>query len=80
MALKEKHASLDEVRYIGLFSVIELEKDRKSREPLALGSARSEEMRVMSEVLPALRERGLSTFVKCNWVFMAPLLCVTERS
>lgn len=56
MALKEKHPSLDEVRCIGLFSVIGLQKDRKSRAPLAPGSARSEEMGVVCEVLPALQE------------------------
>ncbi len=78
-ALKEKHSSVGEVRYIGLFSVIELVKDKKTREPLAPWNAKPEELGVMAEVLPALRERGLSTFVKWNWIFVVPPLCVTEE-
>jgi len=78
-ALKEKHTSVGDVRYIGLFSVIELVKDKKTREPLAPWNAKPEEMGVMAEVLPALRERGLSTFVKWNWIFVVPPLCVTEE-
>jgi taurine--2-oxoglutarate transaminase len=77
--LKAKHTSVGDVRYIGLFSVIELVKDKKTREPLAPWNAKPEEMGVMAEVLPALRERGLSTFVKWNWIFVVPPLCVTEE-
>ncbi len=76
--LKEKHASVGDVRYIGLFSVIELVKDKKTREPMAPWNAKPEELGVMAKVLPALRERGLSTFVKWNWIFVVPPLCVTE--
>jgi taurine--2-oxoglutarate transaminase len=78
-ALKEKHASVGDVRYIGLFSVIELVKDKATREPLAPWNAKPEELGVMAEVLPALRERGLSTFVKWNWIFVVPPLCITEE-
>jgi len=78
-ALKEKHASVGDVRYIGLFSVIELVKDKDTREPLAPWNAKPEELGVMAEVLPALRDRGLSTFVKWNWIFVVPPLCVTEE-
>jgi taurine--2-oxoglutarate transaminase len=76
--LKERHASVGDVRYIGLFSVIELVKDKATREPLAPWNAKPEELGVMAEVLPALRERGLSTFVKWNWIFVVPPLCITE--
>ncbi|MGB3903610.1 MAG: aminotransferase class III-fold pyridoxal phosphate-dependent enzyme, partial [Anaerolineae bacterium] len=78
-ALKEKHPSVGDVRYIGLFSVIELVKNKKTREHLAPWNARPEELGVMAEVLPALRERGLSTFAKWNWIFVIPPLCITEE-
>jgi len=78
-ALKEKHPSVGDVRYIGLFSVIELVKDKNTREPLAPWNAKPEELGVMADVLPALRERGLSTFVKWNWIFVVPPLCITEE-
>jgi taurine--2-oxoglutarate transaminase len=77
--LRQKHASVGDVRYIGLFSVIELVRDKGTREPLAPWNAKPEELGVMAEVLPALRERGLSTFVKWNWIFVVPPLCVTEE-
>ena len=78
-ALKEKHASVGDVRYIGLFSVIELVKDKATKEHLAPWNAKPEELGVMADVLPALRERGLSTFVKWNWIFVIPPLCITEE-
>lgn len=77
--LKDKHASVGDVRHIGLFSIIELVRDKGTREPLAPWNAKPEELGVMAEVLPALRERGLSTFVKWNWIFVVPPLCVTEE-
>jgi taurine--2-oxoglutarate transaminase len=76
-ALKEKHESVGDVRHIGLFAVIELVKDKETREPLAPWNAKPEELGVMAQVLPALRERGLSTFVKWNWIFVVPPLCIT---
>ncbi len=78
-ALKEKHPSVGDVRYIGLFSIIELVKDKETREPLAPWNAKAAELGVMAEVLPALRERGLSTFVNWNWIFVVPPLCITEK-
>lgn len=78
-ALKEKHASVGDVRYIGLFSIMELVKDKKTKEPPAPWHAKPEELGVMAEVLPALGERGLSTFVKWNWIFVVPSFCVTEE-
>jgi taurine--2-oxoglutarate transaminase len=78
-ALKEKHASVGDVRYIGLFSVIELVKDKATKEPLAPWNAKPEELGVMAEVLPALRKRGLSAFVKWNWIFVIPPLSITEK-
>lgn len=32
--MKEKHPCVGDVRYIGLFSAIELVKDKKTKEPL----------------------------------------------
>ena len=76
--LKAKHPSVGDVRYIGLFSVIELVKDRESKEPLAPWNAKPEEMGVMAKVKPALMELGVYAFVKWNWIFVVPPLCITE--
>jgi taurine---2-oxoglutarate transaminase len=65
--IKARHPSVGDVRYIGLFSAIELVQDRVTKEPLA------------SAILsPALRERGLSTLLLGNLVTASPPLCITE--
>jgi taurine--2-oxoglutarate transaminase len=76
--LKAKHPSVGDVRCIGLFSVIELVKDKETKEPLAPWNARPEEMGVMARVPGALRERGMFTFSKWNWIFVVPPLCINE--
>jgi taurine--2-oxoglutarate transaminase len=74
--LKEKHSSVGDVRCTGLFSVIELVKDRETKEPLAPWNAKPHEMGVMAQVPGALRERGMYTFSKWNWIFAVPPLSI----
>ena len=76
--LKAKHPSVGDVRSIGLFSVIELVKDKETKEPLAPWNAKPHELGVMAQVPGALRERGMYTFSKWNWIFIAPPLCINE--
>ncbi len=76
--LKEKHPSVGDVRSIGLFAVIELVKDKESKEPLAPFNAKPHEMGVMAQVPGALRERGMYTFSKWNWIFVVPPLSINE--
>jgi taurine--2-oxoglutarate transaminase len=67
-----------DVRSIGLFAVLELVKDRETKEPLAPWNAKPHDLGVMAQVPGALRERGLYTFVKWNWIFVAPPLSIDE--
>ncbi len=76
--LKVKHPSVGDVRCIGLFAVIELVKDKGTKEPLAPWNAKPHEMGVMAQVPGALRERGMYTFSKWNWIFAAPPLNINE--
>ena len=76
--LKARHPSVGDVRSIGLFAVIELVKDRETKEPLAPWNAKPWEMGVMAQVPGALRERGMYTFVKWNWIFAVPPLSINE--
>ena len=76
--LKERHPSVGDVRYIGLFSVIEVVKDRETKEPMAPWNARPSEMGPMAELAKFLRENGLHTFVRWNWILIAPPLCINE--
>ncbi|NOR89129.1 MAG: aminotransferase class III-fold pyridoxal phosphate-dependent enzyme, partial [Anaerolineales bacterium] len=76
--LKIKHASVGDVRYIGLFSVIEVVKDKATKVPIATRNAKGAELATMNEVGRYLRENGLFTFIKANLIFIVPPLCITE--
>ncbi|MGD8465922.1 MAG: aminotransferase class III-fold pyridoxal phosphate-dependent enzyme [Anaerolineae bacterium] len=79
--IQAKHPSVGDVRSIGLFSTIELVKDRETKEPLAplpgLPSS-PQDAQVAPALSAALRERGMHCFVKWNHLFPIPPLCITE--
>jgi taurine--2-oxoglutarate transaminase len=77
-AIKERHPSVGDVRSIGLFSIIELVKDRTTREPLAPFNAKPDQMGVMNDVRKTLFDNGLYTFVRWNNILLNPPLCITE--
>lgn len=69
--IKQKHTIVGDVRYIGLFSVIELVKDRETKEPL--------QAELMGEIKSNLLAEGLTTFVNKNMVFICPPLCINQE-
>jgi taurine--2-oxoglutarate transaminase len=74
--LAESHPSVGDIRGVGLHQVIELVKDKGSREPLGgFNQPLSEPMQVVAK---SLRANGMSTFVKWNWIFCCPPLIITE--
>jgi taurine--2-oxoglutarate transaminase len=79
--LKARHPSVGDVRSIGLFSTIELVKDRETKEPLAplpgLPSS-PQDAQVAPRLSAALRERGMHCFVKWNHLFPIPPLSISE--
>jgi taurine--2-oxoglutarate transaminase len=79
--IKEKHISVGDVRSIGLFSTIELVKDRETKEPLAPlpgVPAPPDAALVAPKLWAGLRERGMHCFVKWNHLFPIPPLSITE--
>jgi taurine--2-oxoglutarate transaminase len=76
--LKSSHPSVGDVRYIGLFSVIEIVKDKSTKEPMATRNAKGAELKIMSEIGAYLRDNGLFTFIKANLIFIVPPLCITQ--
>jgi taurine--2-oxoglutarate transaminase len=76
--MKETHPSVGDVRSIGLFGVIECVKNRETREPLAPWNAKAHQMGAMANVAKKIRELGMHTFVRWNWVFTVPPLCITD--
>jgi len=75
--MKEKHPSIGDYRTTGLLGCIELVKNRKTKEPMAPWNATADEMAVMNKVNAKLLQEGLFTFVRWNFIFTAPPLCIT---
>lgn len=76
--LKKKHPSIGDFRNTGLLGCIELVKNRNTKEPMAPWNAKPNEMEIMNKVAAKIRELGMFTFVRWNWIFTAPPLCITE--
>jgi taurine--2-oxoglutarate transaminase len=74
--LKAKHPSVGDVRSIGLFGIIELVKNRKTREPMAPFNGTSPEMAAIGAYL---KENGIVTFLHWNNLFTNPPLCINEE-
>jgi taurine--2-oxoglutarate transaminase len=73
--LREKHPSVGATRSIGLFGLVELVRDRATRQPLAPFNGSSPEMAALGR---EFRQRGLYTFVRWNTFFCNPPLSITE--
>ncbi len=73
--IKTRHISVGDVRYIGLFTTIELVANRESKELMPAS--------VMGEVGKYLRQNGLFTFIMANnmgsMLFVVPPLCITKE-
>jgi taurine--2-oxoglutarate transaminase len=76
--MKLKHPSIGDFRNTGLLGCIELVKDRKTKEPMAPFNAKPDEMTVMNKVAAKIKELGMYTFVRWNYIFIAPPLCITK--
>ncbi len=74
--LGEAHPSVGDVRSIGLFGVIELVRNRATREPLAPFNAGSPEMERIKKLL---LERGLFLYAHWHTLLILPPLIITEE-
>jgi len=72
----EAHPSVGDVRSIGLFGVLELVKDRRTREPMAPFNGTSPEMQALRQELLGL---GVYAFIHWNNVLVAPPLTISEE-
>ena len=75
-AMKAKHPSVGDVRSIGLFGVLELVRNRKTKEPMAPFNGTSPEMQKLGAYL---REHAMYVFINWNNLFTNPPLCITEE-
>jgi len=73
--LQKRHPSVGAARNIGLFGIVELVRNRETREPMAPFNGASPEMQ---ELHKFFRQEGLYTLVRWNTFFTNPPLCITE--
>lgn len=76
MDLGEKHPSVGEVRSIGLFGIVELVRDRDTREPLAPFNSSSPEM---TAVRKFILEHGVFVYTHWHTVLVIPPLIITKE-
>jgi taurine--2-oxoglutarate transaminase len=73
--LGEQHPSIGEVRSIGLFGIIELVRDRTTKEPLTPWNGSSPEMNAFRKYC---LDHGLFLYTHCHTVLIIPPLIITE--
>lgn len=76
-ALKAKHACVGDVRYIGLFSIVEFVKNKETREPLVPFSKDPEG--IMPKIIGMLKAEGFYTYAHENMIHVSPPLIITEK-
>jgi taurine--2-oxoglutarate transaminase len=74
--LGEQHPSVGEVRSIGLFGIIELVRNRKTKEPLTPWNRSSPEMAALRK---ELLEKGLFIYTHWHTLLIIPPLIITEQ-
>jgi taurine---2-oxoglutarate transaminase len=74
--LGEAHPSVGEVRNIGLFGILELVKDRKTKEPMAPWNGSSPEMNALKKYC---LDHGLFLYTHWHTVLIIPPLIITEE-
>jgi taurine--2-oxoglutarate transaminase len=74
--LGEAHPSVGEVRNIGLFGILELVKDRKTKEPMAPWNGSSPEMTALKKYC---LDHGLFLYTHWHTILIIPPLIITEE-
>ena len=75
--LAEKHPVIGDIRGVGLHHVIELVKNRETREPMSPFNKPLADP--MKQTAKTLKENGLTTLVRWNMIFNTPPLIITEE-
>jgi len=75
--MKASHPCVGDVRYIGLFSAVELVKDKKTKEALVPYGKDPEG--IMGKILNELKEKKFMTYTHENMILVAPPLIITKE-
>jgi taurine---2-oxoglutarate transaminase len=77
--LAKRHPSIGDWRNTGLLGCFELVKNRETKEPTAQWNCRPQDWGAMAQVYAKLKELGLYTLVRWNYVFVAPPLIINKN-
>jgi taurine--2-oxoglutarate transaminase len=69
-AIAVQHDAVGDVRSLGLYGVIELVRDRATREPMPEATVK--------KLARAALDRGIHIATRWNYVYVAPPLCIEE--
>lgn len=75
-AMKARYACVGDVRYKGLFSVLELVRDKATKEPLAPFGGTSPEM---AQLAAHLRSKRVYAYSRFNFLWVCPPLVITKE-
>lgn len=76
--MKAKHPSIGDFRNTGMLGCFELVKNRETKEPVTPWNAAPNEMEATGRMAAKIRELGMFTFVRWNFIFVAPPLTSTQ--
>lgn len=76
--MKQAHPSIGDFRNTGLLGCFELVTNRQTKNPLTPWNAKPNEMEATHRMAARIRELGMFTFVRWNWIFVAPPLNITK--
>jgi taurine--2-oxoglutarate transaminase len=76
LRLKDKHKSVGDVRSIGLFGMVELIKNTKTKEALVPYGRDPE--KIMPKIVGMLKAEGFATYSHENMIAVSPPLIITE--
>ena len=74
--MKSSHKCVGDVRYIGLFSAVELVKSKETREPV--GPYGKDPEGIMGKLIGKLKAKGFMTYSHENMIMISPPLIITE--
>lgn len=77
--LAARHPSIGDWRNTGLLGCFELVKNREDKTPMAEWNCKPQDMGAMALVAAKLKELGMFTLVRWNYVFVAPPLIINKE-
>lgn len=75
--IKKNHACVGDVRYMGLFSMVELVKDKETKEPMVPFG--KDPNGIMAKIISMLKSEGFLTYKMHNMIAVCPPLIITEE-